>query len=280
MISPVSNVLLEIAKPLQDEIITESGLKFYMDGSYNKEWNATVSGKIAALPKARTPKEAKILSQLQVGDEVCFSYQVVADLDFKSDRDRFMEVLEGNDMMQEFRNSLGDKIIVCALPGKISPIWIGALTNKFGQWIDGCQGNEHDVNRWKSQFKFGKTDDYTFINFFEFEGKDYWKCPVSFIFAKKTEDGHLQAVGDRVIMKPVEQDVPRETREAMGIITTTDVKIRFIDRGRVITGGKDKGFKKDQILHFDSAICERYEFYNKNYYLVNEEKILGVWSKN
>lgn len=278
--SPVSQVLITLDKPLQDEIITDSGLKFFLDPSYNKNYQATVTGKIAALPiNPKTKQDKEILSQLKVGDEVCFSYMVVADMCFSSDSHRFVSTHEENDLMQSYVNGFGYRLDVVALPGKISKIWVGYYRDKLGRLIDGKQGTQHDVERWMAQFPMGKTDEYTFNNFFEYEGQDFWKCDLTDIFAKKTDDGHLLAVGDRVICKAVEEEIPVEVRRSLSL-PTDDVKIRYTDRGRVISGGKKKGLKKEQVIAFNPRYLERYEFFGKEYYLIREDFVLGIWSKN
>jgi hypothetical protein len=276
--TPISQVLLKISKPIQDKIVTESGLEFFLDGSWNKEWNVTVTAKIAALPTKIHPKDKKIIEQLKVGDEVAISYQVVSDLNFGSDSERFMPVTEGNDLMREWVNGFGAKLAAYALPGIIAKIWVGVHQDKFGKLVDGIQGTESELNRWLAQFQLGKTDIYSFNNFFEVDGVEYWKCDLSQIFAKKV-DGHLVSVGDRVIMKMVEEEVPEEVKKSLGY-TTDDVKIRYQDRGRIISGGKAKGLKKDQVVSFNPAFCEKYNFWDKEYYLVREDRIQGIWSKN
>jgi len=245
----VTQVLLSIDKPIQDEIVTEGGLKLFLAEGYNKEWNATVSATIEALPTKYHPKDKKIIDQLQVGDDVAISYQVCADLSFGPDAERYMPATEGNDLMREWVNGFGWKLCAYALRGVIFKIWVGALQDNRGAFISGVQGSEHDLNRWLSQFQIGKTDIYTFNNFFDYNGKDYWKCDLSKIFAKRV-DGHLVSVSDRIIMRPVDQEVPEEVRKSLGFVSD-DVKIRFGDRGRVISGGKSKGIKKDQIVSFN-----------------------------
>lgn len=280
-LSPISQVLLSLDKPLQDEIITESGLKFFIDPSYNKNFQATVTGKIAALPiHPRTKKEKEIISQLEVGDEVCFSYQVVSEMVFSSDAHRFISLHDTDDgNLREFKNGMGESIRAYAMHGKISKIWVGVYENGKGQFVNGVQGTQHELERWMSQFQFGKTDEFSFENLIEYDGQDYWKCPLEQIFAKRGKDGHLVAVGDRVICKPVEEEIPAEVRKALNIISD-DAKVRYQDRGRVINGGKDKGLKKDMIVSFNPSILEKYDFYDKQYYLVRKDFVLGIWSKN
>lgn len=275
---PVSQVLLKIDKALQDELITDSGLKLYLDSSYRKEHNVAVTATIAALPFKYSKEQKKILDQLKVGDEVCVSYQIVADFEFQSDGLQFMKATEDNDHMEEYTNAVGEWVKVYALPKftGISKIqWVGVYQDRNRKVIDGKQGTESEVRRWLSQFSIGKTDIYSFNNFFEFEGKEYWKCNLEQIFAKKV-DGHIVSIGDRVICAPIEEEVPDNVKNSLGY--GNDVKVRYQDRARVLTGGKDKGIKKEQRISFNPKHCEKYQFYNKDYFLINQNLVQGTWS--
>lgn len=265
-------------KPLQDELITDSGLKLYIDPSYRKEWASTVTAVIAELPIKVNHKEQKILDHLKVGDEVCVSYQVVSDFEYKGDGQQFMQATEDNDYIKEFYNGEGKSVRVYALPkraGIKGAIWCGVYLDKKRDLIDGIQGTEEEVETWLSQFPFGKTDIYSFNNFFEYNKKDYWKCGLDQIFAKRVK-GHLVAVGDRVICKPIEEDVPVELLQ--NIQHNSSVKIRYQDRGKVLTGGKEKGIKRDDIISFDPTLCEKYTFFGKDYFLINQNFVTGKWN--
>lgn len=275
---PVNEVLVTITKALTDELITDSGLKLYISPDYKKEWQAAVQGKVAALPIKYPKEHKKIIDQLSVGDEIVFNYQVVADFDFSSDGERFMQATEDNPHMKEFTNGKGEWVKSYALPkftGISNIQWVGVYQDRQRKVIDGIQGTEKELERWMSQFKFGKTDEYRFNNFFEYDGKEYWKCNPTQIFAKKVK-GQLVAIGDRVICKPVEEKVPDEIANQI-IKTTTDVKIRYQDRGRVLTGGKEKGIKKDEVISFQKHHLEKYQFGNKDYFLINQNLIQGKW---
>lgn len=279
MYKPVTQVLLKIEQALQDSIVTDSGLKFYIAPDFKKEWQATVTATVEALPSNPSPKHKKIVGQLKVGDKVAIMYNVVADFDFASDSDRFMQATEDNPHIKEFYNGKGESVRVYAMAkraGISGVIWIGVHLDKRKELIDGVQGDEETLERWLCQFPFGKTDIYKFNNFFEYNGNDYWKCDPDQIFAKKVK-GHLVAVGDRVIMKPVDMEVPDQYL-INGNGLPEKVVMRCQDRGRVISGGKEKGFKKDEIISFEPQYLERYEFWNQQYYLISERLVLGKWN--
>ncbi len=275
---PLNQVLLSIPQALTDQLITDSGLVFYIDPSYRKEWQASVTATIAALPLKVNPKDKHIFDQLSVGDTVGVSYRIVADFSFGSDAGQFMQTTEDNPHVREFVNGRGEWVKVYALPkrsGLPGIMWAGTYTDRYMQFIDGVQGDEESVERWLSQFPLGKTDRYSFNNFFEYQKNNYWKADLDDIFAIKKK-GQWVAIGNRVICKPVEELVPEKflIDEHKG----HKVKIRHQDRGRIISGGKKKGLKKDQIISFDPRHLERYTFENKEYYLINENLVTGIWN--
>lgn len=275
---PVTQVLLSIDKVLQDAIITDSGLKLYLNPDYKREWNVATTAKICALPLKVNPKDKKILDSLKVGDEVAISYQVVYDLEFKGDGHRFMPSVDDDRYVKEFVNGKGETVRVYGLAkrsGFKGLTWIGTYQNKKREVIDGVQGDEETVERWLSQFPLGKTDDYSFNNFFEYSGQDYWKCYPDEIFAKKVK-GHWVAISDRVICSPIDEDVPRELLNQIKHKET--VKIRRQDRATVLSGGKRMNLKKGDIVSFDPQKVEKYKLGNKDYYLINERLINGKWN--
>lgn len=277
---PISQVLLKIEKALQDEIITDSGLKFYLDPTYKKEWTATVVGTVVGLPIKAYGHNKDVISKLKIGDEVCISYRVVADFSFKGDGYRFMQTTEDNPYHKEFINGNGEWVKKYALPkrsGLVGVTWVGVHTDKYSNYIDGVQGTESDVDRWMAQFPFGKTDDYTFNNFFSYKGKDYWRCNIDDVFAISV-NGKLTAVGDKVIGRYVEEDVPDEIKKS--ILYSGEVKIRYQDRLRVLTGGESLGLVKNNTVGIIPGHLQKYTFYGKEYYLVKTSSITGKWSNN
>lgn len=274
---PLNQVLLTVPQAFTDEIVTESGLKLYLDSSYSKEWNAAVIATIADLPLKVLAKHQHIFDKLKVGDTVAISYQIVADFTFGSDAKQFIQATEDNPHHKEFVNGMGEWIRMYALPkrsGLEGVMWCATYTNKYRQFVDGVQGDEEEVYRWMSQFAFGKTDRFTFNNYFEFDGKDYWKADLDDIFAVKRK-GHWVAVSDRVICRPIEEKVPDPYLIAAH--KGHDVKMRFTDRARVITGGKEKNIKKDSVVSFDPRHLEKYTFDNKEFYLIKQSMVVGTW---
>lgn len=270
---PLNHVLLEMPNPLVEEIITNGGLKLFIDPSYHPEWNCTVTGKVIGAP-------LKIKTPLKEGDEVAFSYGVVADTTFGTEGDFFMPVTEENPYQMKFVNSASHTLTITSLPpvfGKFTNIWAGLLVDEYNNHLDGFQGKESDVKRWMAQFKFSGVQDFKYKNLIEADGKIMWKATVNDIYAKKEGD-KIVAVGDRVICEPIEVDVKYRLEVQSGIhIPASSVKIRYYDRAKVISGGSEIGIKEGDIVGFHHNFVEKYEFWGKQYFVIKTKRINGIW---
>jgi co-chaperonin GroES (HSP10) len=273
-VKPLNHVLVEMEAPLVEEIILNGGLKLFIDGSYNVEWNCTVTGKVVGSPK--------FMSNLSAGDEVAFSYSVVADTTFGTAGDYFKPTTEGNDYCQRFVDSYGNTLSITALPpvfGKFKKIWVGLLVDKYGQHLDGSQGDESTVKRWMSQFKFSGVQDLKYKNLIDVDGFVFWKAMPTDIYAKKVGD-EIVAVGDRVICKPIETDIKYRMELESGIkLPAQSVKMRYYDRAEVISGGEEIGLKKGDIVSFDEKYVEKYDFWDKHYFIIKTKRIDGIWEQ-
>ncbi len=271
-IKPVNKVLLSIDKALEDEIILQGGIKLYKDPAYNPEWNVSVTGKIAEIPKTAPIAVKK-------GDDVAFSYKVVAETTFNSnDKDVFHSMTDDlNPKFRKFANSRGEWIIVRAIPGILTLRWIGVYKNKYGKVVTGVDGTENDLNRFLAQFSFAQTDDVTYNNLIEYGGKSYWKANYDQIFAKK-EDGHIVSISDRVICFPIDIEVPEEERVINGIhVPDMLINARLQDKARVLSGGKKMGLKKDDVIQFNPKYLEKYDLWGKEYYVIKETRVEAKW---
>jgi co-chaperonin GroES (HSP10) len=275
---PVNHIFLSLTKPIQDTIKV-GDLELYLDGSYRPEWNATVVGEIYGLPKNPKGDNSKVVSKLKNGDKVLFDYSVVAERKFESDGGSFTEITKDSPYYQKFTNGKGERLLIVAMPGKITHIWVGTLHDKRGNFVDGCQGSEHDLSRWKSQFSFGETQKFLFKNLIDINDKDVWKADYRDIYAKIVKD-ELITVGDRVILEPIDENIPKDVIKQMGIVDTIEAKVRLGDRAKVLSAPDDSNLKKGDIIGFEPQYLEKYEYGDKSYYLIKSHRALGIWEEN
>jgi len=273
-IKPIKKVLLTIDKALEDEIALGGGIKLYKDPAYNPEWNVSVTGKIAEIP-SNSPLP------LKKGDEVAFSYRVVAETTFDDNEKHVFHSMTDdlNPKFRKFANALGEWIIVRAIPGILTLRWIGVYKNKYGKVVTGVDGTEQDLNKFLSQFSFQQTDNVTYNNLIRHNNQTYWKADYDQIFAKKVK-GHITSISNRVICFPIDIDVPEEQRVINGVhIPDMLMSTRLQDRARVLTGGASYGIKKDDIVIFNPKYLEKYELWGREYYVIKENRIEAIWQQ-
>lgn len=272
---PINHIFLNLEKPIQDTIKL-GDLELYLDGSYRPEWNATVVGEVYSLPKNPKGTDGKVVSKLKEGDKVLFDYSVVAERKFESDGDYFTEITKDSPYYQKFKNGKGESLLIVAMPGKISHIWVGTYHDKRGNFIDGCQGAEHNISRWKAQFNFGNTQSFFFKNLVDTGTKDVWKADYRDIFAK-VENDELITVGNRIILEPIDIDLPQDVIKEMGVVDTINAKVRLGDRAKVLSVPDGVNLKKGDVVGFEPQFLEKYEYNNKQYYLIKSYRALGIW---
>jgi hypothetical protein len=277
-VTPISQVLLQLSKPLQDEIILEGGIKLYLNPEFSPEWNATVSGQIAAKPIGIS--YSKFNEAISDAEEVVFSYSVVNEREYGADADHFQPEIEGNEYFQKYVNPKGEKLAIVAMPRVISIQWAGYYIDKFGELIDGYVGDEAGMSRWKAQFNFGFTSEYSFKNLIEWEGADYWKCDVADVFAKKV-NGKLLPVGDRLIMEPMVFDIKRQIEVEQGKPMPYQT-VTFIphDRATMIHDCEELDIQAGDVISFDPRFCEKYKIDGKDYFLIKKNRAQGKWQES
>jgi co-chaperonin GroES (HSP10) len=266
------NVFLSIEKTVIDEITTDSGFKLYLAPEWNFEWNVGIQGRIAVLPR-------NYQGELKVGDSVAFSYRVVSERELPNTSEYFTEISEGSNDIKIWVNGKGEKLQkIGAWHGAITRIWTGKYFSKKGQFELGCQGTERQVDQWlRKNFKFEKPETFTYTNLISLNGKDYWKCSIENVFAKKVGD-ELVALGDRLICEPIDIPISERVKEYNGIIIPEGAQqIRLYDRARLIAGGEKLGFEKGDVVSFEDKYAEMYEMFGKKYFLIRERRINGRW---
>jgi hypothetical protein len=275
----VNHILVKLNKTFIDEIITENGLKLYLDPSYRPEWNCNVTGEIASLPTSVKPEHREMMAKLYVGDEVAFSYWVVIDRSWGSDGEHFYRIDEKQtDYHRVYMNGKGDKITVIAYEGKITIRWACVLNDKDGELIDGrSNASESEIERWLAQFTFGGVQTTKFNNLIEIDGVDYWKVSPEFLFAKKDKKG-ITMFNNKLLCNPIDIDLTQRVKITKGIhLPDGSVQGRYFDRARVVSGGGDMGLIAGDVVATQPKYMEAYQLWDREYFLINKRNVFGVW---
>lgn len=279
---PLHYAFVNISKAFEDTITTKNGMQFYIDTRFDKSHHVTTTGTIDALPISCKGAVKRIAKQLKKGDEVAFSYRVCADIDHIVTDGYFTEVTdEKSNLFKRWENGKGEKIVMVAMPTSTNGImWAGTYVDKYGELVSGEQGSESRVLNWLSQFSFQNADKFKFKNLIPIGNKDVWKVRIDEIFAKKTQDG-LVAVGERLLLKPIDIDIKNRLEIMNGIIIPEkSVMMRFYDRATLQHDYAPLGLKKGDIVSFEEKFVEKYEFYGEEYFLLKTSRCLGKWEQS
>jgi hypothetical protein len=269
---PVHDILIELEKPLEDTIELSNGLVLYKSAEYDLDWNVSTTGKVSALPE-----DVKEQLGISEKDDVAFSFSVVADRSFPNDSDVFYPHLD-HPHLQRFLNGKGESLQIIAINGVITLDWICTYCDAKGNFITGVHGKERDVSKFKSQFSFSNNAVYTFKNAIDVaDGKTLWRAKPEDVYAKRI-NGKIEAVGDRLILKPIVIDVKHKIELAQGKpLPFQEVKLRLYDRAELVHDAPDLKLKKGDIVSFESQYCEKYSLWNEQYFLIKKRRAMGVW---
>ena len=207
---PLSNILVSLDNPVQNEY-KKRGFKIFIDTRYNHQNHVTCTGKVSSLPKDN-PYSGK----LRDGDKIAFSYSVVANRSFKSDGDNFFPSITSN-YMKQWISGTEERINVICVPSIITKKWVFTYIDKNGKFLHGGEGTENEMERWLSQFIFGEVQTFEFENLITYKNRQYWKCNFDNVFAKIVK-GKPKAIGNRIILKPIDVIVPEYVFSQMGVI--------------------------------------------------------------
>ncbi len=87
-----TKIIVSVEKQFNDEVTTDSGIKFYKDTTYKPEWNVVSHGKVEAIAR-RVPKDFTVdgfYNTVEVGDTLYFHYLVVMDEDNRIDKNLYL----------------------------------------------------------------------------------------------------------------------------------------------------------------------------------------------
>ena len=271
--TPLNEYLIELEQPLIDKIKTSGGVEFYIAAEYNYEWNVSVVGKIAGVPKNLKGQS----EHLKLGDEVAISYSVVNDRKFVGDAHVYKPYIT-EPYRKEYYNGLGSWIRITGLNIRGKTKWVGVCTNKRHKLITGVEGTESDTEKWLSQFPMSNSKNFVFKNLINYEGKEYWKASKELIFAKKLKN-RLFSCGEYVLCKPILLDLTQRISIMKGIyLADQSIMTRYVDRATVVSGGGKSGINRDDIVSFEERYVNKYMLFGEEYFLIKESRINGKWT--
>lgn len=262
-----NHVLVTIESKFDDKIVFEDGTVLYKAAELDLNWNVTVTGIVSA-----TCQKVNLKS----GDEIAFSYQVIAAKKWSDSDEVFQIASEKSNEFTEYIDGKGRRLR--KIKSYFYRKWDGILLNKdFTPISFRLGGSESEVDRWLSQFKFSDSKG-TFKNCIDFHEQEYWKVTIPNIIAKK-EGEEIKMMGSELLCEPLLQDITKTMEIAEGIVLPEGyAKLKYDNTGVLTHDYEALGLKTGDILSFEEKYGAKYKLWGKDYVIVKKDRVLGKFN--
>jgi hypothetical protein len=287
-----NNILVELPKAFQDELVSSDGMKFYQDTTFRPEWNVTIQGKVASVPKKLTmgdghnhsldPDRPRINPIVKEGDDLIFSYTIVMR---RAQTDNNADIFNKEDAINPYTTTWlsysGLRMIRVYL---MNDKWeVGLLDTKSKTWIDKIVGGEREVENFMGKYMPTENVGFQYKNLLPYDGKDYWMVDYSFAIAVKKEKGVFEMIGDYVMVEPIREPVRGQYQgviEVYEIAQDTDHRAigRVVSIGEPLAGDLKLSIKPNDIICSDIRYVEKYEIDGHDYWVIRQKYIYGKQS--
>lgn len=272
--APFDKIHVEIKAKYDDEIHFSSGVKLYVDPSFNPNFHATVEGVVHSVPRNLRHSNAHIKAIIRPGDEVLFSYKTVGDITFQDNTELYRMTTKGEGYLTEWMNQ--ERYVIHLEKGLQEGQWAVFHADPRGNLIAGKVGNHGECENWiATNFKFASGEGFEYDNKFYVDDKELWQVDYSLVFAIR-RDGHMIMVGDYLLIEPIVEDKPERIMDTSLIRPEHHRMIIREDKGWLRCGerGSD-GMRKGDVLIFDPNLKEKYNIQGAPFYIVKRQYVLG-----
>lgn len=285
--SPVDRILVQVDKKFEDEIVTESGIKFYKDVSFNPEWNVTVTGKVVSAPSKISRTEigldgsfipdrhrSRLHDEVKEGDELFFSYAVITDKDVKKDSASFTEQTPESAVNRVWTNGLKETLSLKMLTKKFGvAIW----KNDKDELLGGQQGSPSEIERWVSQFKFDQDGETVYRNLLATDDAEYWMVDYLEAIAVKRGDDIIMLNG-MVLCEPQLMEHEYKVGEDKGLYLAPkklNGELKVVAVGKPLKDEPELGLTPGDKIKVIQPHVQQYELWGEKYTLIDQRSILG-----
>lgn len=286
-VSPVDRILVQVEQKYSDEIVTESGIKFYKDVSFNPAWNVTVTGKVVSVPAKLSQTEAaqdgsfvpdrfrsRLHAEVKEGDELFFSYAVIEDKDVKKDSDAFTEQTAEHAANRVWTNGKKETLQVKLLTKKIA---VAMWKDANDELIAGTQGTPKECEKWLSQFRFDQDGETIYRNLLWTEEGEYWMVDYLEAIAVKRGEDIIMLNG----MVLCEAQLLETEYKISGngdlyhapILPNGELKVVAV--GKPLKDEPELGIKTGDKIKVIQSHVQQYELWGEKYTLIDQRSILG-----
>jgi hypothetical protein len=284
-----NNILVELPKAFQDELVSSNGTKFFQDTSFRPEWNTTIKGIVASVPKKLTmgdgknssldPDRIRIIPNVLAGDEIVFSYLVIMN---RSQADNSADIFIRQKPISPgttiWTNYSGLELVrIYKMNNKYE---CGLFDIKTKEWVDRMEGTEHDVESFMGKYMPTENVGFNYRNLLPCDGVDYWKVDYANAIAIKRGEGIFDMIGDYVLLSPIREPIRKAYQgkiEIYSIAQDTDYRAtaRIISIGEPLKGDKKLNVKQGDTIVTDIRYVEKYTIDSIDYWVVRQKYLYG-----
>lgn len=264
----IKNILVSVESKYDDVLFTYkdgSGkeTKFYKMMDVGINWDVSVVGKsICDYPNLK----------IKTGDDVAFSYQVIAEKEWKSSTEIFKLSVHTDGQYSEWSNGAGS--ILRKVKAPFGKQWNAFLMDSKNNLVSSQIGNEDEVERWLSQFNFSENNG-SFKYLMHLDGKEYWRVKHDHIIAKK-RGNDIIVYHDMLLLKRVLIDLSNSVGIEKGIILPEkSIQLEYPNMGMLVNDYNKLGLKRGDIVAFEDRYSQSYKLWGTNYILLKESRVLG-----
>lgn len=281
-VAPFNNIIVQIDEKFKEEIELEGGLKLFQDTSFRPEWHVTVTGKVISVPRKVDSdgwlSRGNIRQQVEVGDEIAFSYLVVFDLMNRDDSDEvFYEEIPIDPFLTTYSNKLGHKIIVRYRMND-SKFDVAFLTE--GNILTDKQEklSELEKESYLGRYKFSETNKVTYNNLLELVDGDYWLVDYAHVLAIKKGSELIAGCGKVILSTP---EMTQSADEEAGIILLNKANrshshSKIIALGAPLIGARYVDVEPGDRVVYDKRYAEQYSLWGTDVLVVPHKRLLAT----
>jgi hypothetical protein len=275
LISPFNNLLVEITNKYDDVLHLKSGVKLFVDTSFNPNFHATSEGIVHSVPMALRGHLGEKMN-IRPGDTVIFSYKTVGDVTFKDNTDLFRMTSIGEGYATEWMNQERETLRLVAGYEKGKP-WVAMWLDKHLNLLQGKRGTQGECENWMAtNFKFAEGEGFQYDNRLYYKDKELWRVDYQQVFGYR-RDGHLHMCSDFLLCEPIVEDLP--VMISTSLIRPEHHRLCVMENKGWLRAGQKNGLREGDVLYFPPNMKEKYNFSGTPFYIVRRRFILGKESK-
>lgn len=289
-----NNILVELDKAFQDEIVSDGGMRFYQDTSFRPEWNVTTKGTVVSVPKKLTagggastldPDRARIIPNVKAGDEIIFSYLVVMRRkQFDNKHEVFTKQRTRDPYITVWADYTGKELVRIYLTNDKYDVGLFERTSKT--WLDRLDKcSEKQAEAFIEKYMPSENVGFHYANVLPFGDKDYWMVDYANAIAIQKPDGTFEMVGEYALLEPIRE--PRREKyqgklEIYNLEQDTDYRAvgRLISIGEPLKDAVKLSVKPNEQVITDIRYVEKYCIDNKDYWVVRQKYLFGKYTQN